>query len=72
MILSNYRLNENDFHILAWIVAETSFKKNDVVVKNKKVLSFERTFLVYSIGNLLGVPGLRGYLLGVSFVLVIT
>ncbi len=46
--------------------------KNDVAVKNKKPFRLKGPILDYSIGNLLGVPGLRGYLLGVSFVLLMT
>lgn len=46
--------------------------KNDVADKNKKSFRLKGLILDYSIGNLLGVPGLRGYLLGVSFVLLIT
>ncbi len=46
--------------------------KNDIAVKNKKSFRLKGLWLAYSIGNLLGVPGLRGYLLGVSFVFVMT
>lgn len=46
--------------------------KNDVADKNKKPFRLKGLISAYSIGNLLGVPGLRGYLLGVSFVLLIT